>query len=85
MGGQPMMGAYPQASPQQRPPMGHDVGHQAAALMSPVGQQYPQQVNWADAAAMPARAIPPWLLAVLFVGAIVGALVITIVIAKIAR
>lgn len=53
--------------------------------MSPVGPQYPQQVNWADAAAMPARAIPPWLLAMLFVGAIVGALVITIVIAKIAR
>ena len=53
--------------------------------MSPVGQQYPQQVNWADAAAMPARAIPKWMLGVLFVGAIVAALILTMVIAKIAR
>ena len=57
----------------------------AAQLMSPVGQQYPQQVNWADAAAMRARALPPWMLALVFVGAITLALVITIIIAKIAR
>jgi hypothetical protein len=62
----------------------NDSGQQAAHLMSPVGQQYPQQVNWAEAAAMPAKAIPPWMLGLLFVGAIVGALLITIVIAKIA-
>ena len=56
----------------------------AAHLMSPVGQQYPQQVNWADAAAMPARALPRWMLALVFVGAITAALIITIIIAKIA-
>jgi len=66
-------------------PAYHDGGHPAAHLMSPVGQQYPQQVNWADAAAMPARAIPKWLLGALFVGAIVAALILTIIIAKIAR
>jgi hypothetical protein len=87
--------APPQAAPvlpppqlPQAPPMQHgmhDSGQQAAHLMSPVGQHYPQQVNWAEAAAMPARAIPPWLLGLLFVGAIGLALVITIVIAKIAR
>jgi serine/threonine protein kinase len=80
----------PMAPPMQHPmhQMGghpHDSAQQAAHLMSPVGQQYPQQVNWAEAAAMPARAIPPWMLALLFVGAILGALLITIVIAKIAR
>ena len=67
------------------PSMGYDSGQQAAHLMSPVGQQYPQQVNWADAAAMPARALPRWILGLLFVGAIAAALILTIVIAKIAR
>ena len=53
--------------------------------MSPVGHQYPQQVDWAVAASMPARAVPPWMLAVLFVAAIVVALTLTILIAKIVR
>jgi hypothetical protein len=56
---------------------------QAANLMSPVGQQYPQQVDWAEAAAMPAKALPPWMLGALFVAAIFGALIVTIIIAKI--
>ena len=90
-------GAAPQAAPHipplQMPQHAPHVGHapqqtlqpqDAAHLMSPVGQQYPQQVNWSDAAAMPARAIPPWMLALVFVGAITAALVITIIIAKIA-
>ena len=74
------------ALPIDAPHMGvHDSGHHAANLMSPVGPQYPHQVNWAQAAAMPARAIPPWMLGLLFVGAIFAALILTIVIAKIAR
>jgi serine/threonine-protein kinase len=57
----------------------------AAGLMSPVGDQYRPQVDWAAAAAKPAKALPPWMYAVLFVGALGVALLITIVIAKIAR
>ena len=57
----------------------------AANLMSPVGDQYPQAIDWAAAAAQPAKAIPPWILAVLFVVALLVALGITIVIAKIVR
>jgi len=57
----------------------------AASLMSPVGQQYPEQVDWAAAAASPARAVPPWLLVALFVGAIAVALILTTVIAKLVR
>ncbi len=73
--------------PTNAPHMGGvaDSGQHAASFMSPVGSQYPNQVNWAEAAAMPARAIPPWMLGLLFVGAIVAALILTIVIAKIAR
>lgn len=94
-------GAAPQAAPHiMQPTLPPMVPHQphgqhmpqqtlqpqdAAHLMSPVGQQYPQQVNWAEAAAMPARALPPWMLALVFVGAITLALVITVIIAKIAR
>jgi hypothetical protein len=57
----------------------------AANLMSPVGQQYPQQVDWAEVAAAPARALPPWMMIVLFIAAIGVALVLTIVVAKIIR
>jgi hypothetical protein len=54
----------------------------AADLMSPVGQQYGEQVDWEGAAAGRARAVPPWLLAALFVGAIGIALALTIVVAR---
>jgi hypothetical protein len=54
----------------------------AAALMSPVGERYPENIDWSSAAASPARAVPPWLLAVLFIGAIAIALLLTIVIAR---
>ena len=57
----------------------------AVELMSPVGQQYPQQVDWGAAAASRARAIPPWMLAVLFVGAIGIALALTIIVARLIR
>lgn len=55
---------------------------QAASLMSPVGEQYPQ-TDWERAAAMSARALPPWMLVALFGGALVGALLLTLAIAKI--
>ena len=72
-----------------RSPAGHN-GHlsdaqRAANLMSPVGRQYPEQVDWTAAAAARARAVPPWLLALLFLGAIGVALILTIVIAKLIR
>jgi serine/threonine-protein kinase len=57
----------------------------AADVASPVGQHYGDGVDWAAAAAAPAKALPPWKLIVLFVGAIGLALLITIIIAKIAR
>jgi hypothetical protein len=57
----------------------------AASLMSPVGQYYPEQVNWAVAAATRARAVPPWLLGILFVAAIGIALALTVVIARAIR
>jgi len=57
----------------------------AADLASPVGAQYGGDVDWSQAAAMPARAIPPWMLGVIFVAAIGVALAITIIIAKLVR
>jgi hypothetical protein len=56
----------------------------AANLMSPVGQQYPDR-DWGAAAASRARAVPPWLLAVLFIGTLAVALTLTILIAKLVR
>jgi hypothetical protein len=54
-----------------------------AELASPVGQNYMGDVDWAAAAAVPAKAIPPWKLAVLFLGALGAALLVTVIIAKI--
>ena len=54
----------------------------AATMMSPVGPYYAEHVDWGAAAGARARAVPPWLLAVLFVGAIGVALTLTIVIAR---
>ncbi len=55
----------------------------AADLASPVGGAY-GDVDWDAEARRPAHALPPWKLALLFVGALGVALLITIVIAKIA-
>jgi hypothetical protein len=55
----------------------------AADFASPVGPQYGGDVDWSKAASMPARAIPPWMLGVIFVGAILVALLLTVIIAKI--
>lgn len=57
---------------------------QLVHMASPVGPSYGQQVDWAQAAAAPARAMPRWLLGAIFAGAILGALLITVIIAKIA-
>jgi hypothetical protein len=56
-----------------------------ADVASPVGQHYQGNVDWDAAAAAPAKAMPPWLLAVLFIGAIGIALLITLVIAAAVR
>ncbi|HEY4242844.1 MAG TPA: protein kinase [Kofleriaceae bacterium] len=81
---------FPDSGPGARPripqsgPVGIDAA-KAASLMSPVGAQYPDQVDWAAAAAAPARAVPAWLLALIFIGAIGIALGLTIVIARLAH
>jgi serine/threonine-protein kinase len=56
----------------------------AADLASPVGPGFGADVDWAQAAARPAKAIPPWMLGAFFVGAIAVALLVTLLIAKIA-
>ncbi len=69
------------------PGSGRFDANRAIDLASPVGHQYPMQSerDWATLAALPARALPPWMLALIFVGAIGVALVITIVIARLVR
>jgi hypothetical protein len=56
--------------------------NKAANLMSPVGDRY-QPHDWAAAAAAPAKALTRVQLALLFVAAVAGALLVTMVIAKI--
>ncbi|NVB82717.1 MAG: protein kinase [Kofleriaceae bacterium] len=63
-------------------PSGPFDAHAAASLMSPVGEHYPQ-TDWERAAAQPAKALPPWMLAALFAAALGGALLLTFLIAKI--
>ena len=66
--------------------LGPLVGPQHAAnLMSPVGPQYGQQVDWEQAAGARARALPTWVMIALFIGAIGIALTITIVLARMMR
>ncbi len=71
----------PSSSPRPYASTPHDP-IQAASLVSPVGEQYPQ-TDWDRAAAMSARALPPWMLVALFGGALVVALLLTLAIAKI--
>jgi serine/threonine protein kinase len=75
----PSMGPGGPYQQQQIPDSG-----QLLHMASPVGAQYGQQVDWAQAAATPARAMPRWMLVMIFAGAILGALLITVIIAKIA-
>jgi hypothetical protein len=72
---QPSPRAQPSAAPQFN-------GQQAANLMSPVGEQYPQQ-DWDAAAAVPAKALTPVQLILLFVAVVAGAVTITMLVAKI--
>ncbi len=71
------------------PPMTgrHDLrpSHDAARMASPVGDGHLAQVDWAEAAAMPVRVVPPWALALLFVAAKVVALGVTFAVAAIIR
>jgi serine/threonine protein kinase len=87
----PHEGGYPQvpgrprvadSGPGPMPRDGLSDAQRAASLMSPVGEHYPGQVDWSAAAAARARAVPPWLLAILFIAAIAVALAFTIAIAR---
>jgi serine/threonine-protein kinase len=82
-GGRMQPGPGPGPGPGQVPDSGPQPVQHAAHMMSPVGQQYPQQVDWAEAAAAPTRALPPWMMIALFIAAIGVALVLTIIVAKI--
>ena len=68
-----------QRSPYANAPFDPNV---AANMMSPVGEHYPQ-TDWQRMAGMQARALPKWALIALFVAALGGALILTLVIAKI--
>ena len=53
-----------------------------AQLMTPVGEHFPQHIDWQKAADRPARAVPPWILALLFCVTLAVALAITVAIRK---
>jgi hypothetical protein len=62
----------------------HGNPQQAMNVMSPVGSQYPQ-TNWENAAAQPARLLTPVQLAALFLAVVGGAILLIVIIAKIAH
>jgi hypothetical protein len=72
----PSQAAVPRTGPQQ------PNGQQAANLMSPVGEHYPQR-DWDAAAAAPARALTRIQLGLLFVAVVAGAITLTMIVAKI--
>jgi serine/threonine-protein kinase len=72
----PSYAAVPRTGPQQ------PNGQQAANLMSPVGEHYPQR-DWDAAAAAPAKALTRIQLGLLFVAVVAGALTLTMIVAKI--
>ncbi|MEO8839974.1 MAG: protein kinase [Kofleriaceae bacterium] len=84
--GQPFMtDLAPSDVPNPAPQVGRSGSHnlnKAANLLSPVGDRY-QPHDWAAAAATPAKALTRVQLALLFVAAVAGALLVTMVIAKI--
>jgi len=88
-------GGYPVMSAQMRdqmasgatvfPSSGLQDAHRAGDPGSG-GRPYPEgSADWPGATAMPARVLPPWKLALLFVGVLGGALLITMLIALAAR
>jgi serine/threonine-protein kinase len=76
--------APPMAAPHVPPISGPPHMPHPASAVAPSGDQ-PARRDWSVAEAQPVRAIPPWMLAVLFVSAVSVALTITIVIARILR
>ncbi|HEY0193567.1 MAG TPA: hypothetical protein VGC42_20765 [Kofleriaceae bacterium] len=76
MYGQPQMGSGMYVQPPMADPQ------RAANMMSPVGPQYGNRVDWTAAASAKIRVMPPWLLAILFIAALGLALTLTIVIAR---
>jgi len=62
LGGEPASAPGPDGGP--HPPQ------RAAGMMSPVGEHFAENVDWAALATNRVRAVPPWMLAVLFLGAI---------------
>jgi len=72
----PSAANVPRTGPQQMN------GQQAANLMSPVGEHYPQR-DWEAAASAPARALTRVQLGLLFVAVVAGAITLTMIVAKI--
>ncbi|MEP6859512.1 MAG: protein kinase [Deltaproteobacteria bacterium] len=72
----PSHATVPRTGPQQ------PNAQQAANLMSPVGDHYPQH-DWEAAAAVPARALTRIQLGLLFVAVVAGAITLTMIVAKI--
>ena len=83
--GRPPDGYLPPLPSDGGMPGGMSDAQRAAGVMSPVGQQYPEHIDWASVAASRARVVPPWLLAALFIGAIGIALALTVVVARLIR
>ena len=73
------LSALPQRSPYADAPFDPAA---AASLMSPVGDGYPQ-ADWDRLASRPATPLPKWKLGVFFAGALLGALLLTLLISKI--
>ena len=84
-GGRPFSSDLAPSDMQSRPSQRGFDPQQAVNVMSPVGDHFGQQVDWDAAAARTAKALAPWQLVLLFVGALGVALMVTIVIAKIIR
>lgn len=53
-----------------------------AQMMAPVGENYPRNVDWQAQANKPARAVPTWILALVFFVALAVALAITVAVRK---
>ena len=81
----PSVPRIPSTGPNQPSNIPSTPANPSPSLMSPVGESYPSGVDWNAAAARPARALAPWQLALLFVGALGIALMLTMIVAKIVR
>jgi hypothetical protein len=87
---QPQPISQPIQQPPQQPPMSADVFPSGPSgpdprLISPVGPQFPQQVDWKEAALEPARALPTWVMVMLFLVASGLALGVTFLVTKALR